>query len=66
MSLSGECCLVKVAALFDGQVSNRRWVSKEDGKPVSAQLEVHVDGSTEVVGVVKNKIRKGSSVSNTN
>ena len=49
---------MKVAALFDRQVSNRRRVSEEDGKPVSAQLEMHVDGSTEVVGALNNKIRK--------
>jgi len=43
-------------------------VSREDRKPVSAQLEMHVDGSTEVVGVLKNKIlvRQGSRVSNAN
>ena len=44
------CCPVKVVALFDRQVSSRRRVSEEDGKPVSAQLGMHVDGSTEVVG----------------
>jgi hypothetical protein len=55
-----------VVALFDRQVSSRRRVSEEDGEPVSAQLEMHVDGSTEVVSVLKNKMRKGSRVSNTN
>ena len=52
--------------LLDRHVSSRRSVSEEDEKPVSAQLEMCVDGSTEVVGVLRNKIRKGSRASNTN
>lgn len=54
-------CPVKVVVLFDRQASKMRIVSEKDRKPVSAQLEMHVDGSTEVY-----KIRKGSRVSNTN
>jgi hypothetical protein len=57
---------VKVVVLFDRQASKIRFVSEKERKPVSVQLEMHVDGSTEVVGVLKNKIRKGSRVSNTN
>jgi hypothetical protein len=41
---------VKVVVVFDRQVSNRRRVSEEDRKPVSVQLEIHMDGWTEVVG----------------
>jgi len=51
---------VKVVALFDRQVSSRRRVSEEDGKPVSAQLGMHVDGSTEVVGCSDEYVKVGA------
>lgn len=66
VAVSVVCCPVKVVVLLDRHVSSRRSVSEEDEKPVSAQLEMCVDGSTEVVGVLRNKIRKGSRASNTN
>lgn len=52
---------MKVVALFGRLVSDIRIVSEKDRKPVSAQLEMHVDGSTEVVGVLKNKIPQWST-----
>jgi hypothetical protein len=67
--VSGFYCPVKVVALFDREVSNLQYeecVGRRRKTFERTIREMHVNGWTEVVGVLKNKICKSSRVSNTN